>query len=123
MSPLSDQELRDEMKEVVGNPLIRQRQRAVARRMARSRQMRKLPEASVVITNPTHVAVAIRFRRQVDTAPVLLAKGAGHLATDIIARARSYGIPIIEAPPLAPIDLDGDLVRLHEAGGEATGRP
>jgi flagellar biosynthesis protein FlhB len=98
---MSDQELRDEMKEVVGNPLIRQRQRAVARRMARSRQMRKLPEASVVITNPTHVAVAIRFRRQVDTAPVLLAKGAGHLATDIIARARAYGIPIIEAPPLA----------------------
>ena len=98
---MSDQELRDEMKEVVGNPQVRQRQRAIARRMARSRQMRRLPEASVVITNPTHFAVAIRFRRGVDTAPILLAKGIGLLATDIIKQARGYGIPIVEAPPLA----------------------
>jgi flagellar biosynthetic protein FlhB len=69
--------------------------------MARSRQMRRLPEASVVITNPTHVAVAIRFRRGMDAAPILLAKGAGHLAQEIISRARGYGIPIVEAPPLA----------------------
>jgi flagellar biosynthetic protein FlhB len=98
---MSDQDMREEMKEAVGNPQVRQRQRAAARRMARSRQMRRLPEASVVITNPTHVAVAIRFRRGVDAAPVLLAKGAGHLAREIISRARGYGIPIVEAPPLA----------------------
>ena len=98
---MSDQELRDEMKEVVGNPQVRQRQRAIARRMARSRQMRQVPEASVVITNPTHFAVAIRFRRGVDAAPVLLAKGVGLLATEIIKQARSHGIPIVEAPPLA----------------------
>ena len=98
---MSDQELREEMKEVVGNPQVRQRQRAIARRMARSRQMRRLPEASVVITNPTHFAVAIRFRRGIDAAPILLAKGVGFLAADIIRQARGYGIPIVEAPPLA----------------------
>jgi flagellar biosynthetic protein FlhB len=98
---MSDKELRDEMKEVVGNPQVRQRQRAIARRMARSRQMRRVPEASVIITNPTHYAVAIRFRRGVDPAPILLAKGAGFLAADIISRARGCGIPIVEAPPVA----------------------
>ncbi len=98
---MSDQELRDEMKEVVGNPQVRQRQRAIARRMARSRQMRRVPEASVIITNPTHFAVAIRFRRGVDQAPILLAKGVGFLATEIVSQARGLGIPIVEAPPLA----------------------
>jgi len=98
---MSDQELRDEMKEAVGNPHIKQRQRAVARRLARSRQMQRLPEASVVVTNPTHFAVALRFRRGRDAAPVLLAKGADLLALEIIGKARSYGIPIVEAPPLA----------------------
>jgi flagellar biosynthetic protein FlhB len=98
---MSDQDVRDEMKDVVGNPQVKQRQRAIARRMARSRQMRRVPEASVIITNPTHFAVAIRFRRGVDTAPVLLAKGVGLLATEIIRQGQSHGIPIIEAPPLA----------------------
>ena len=69
--------------------------------MARSRQMRRVAEASVIITNPTHFAVAIRFRRGVDAAPVLLAKGVELLATDIISQARSHGVPIVEAPPLA----------------------
>jgi len=98
---MSDQDVRDEMKEVVGNPQVRQRQRAIARRMARSRQMKRVPEATVVITNPTHFAVAIRFRRGVDAAPILLAKGVGLLATNITDTARGHGIPIVEAPPLA----------------------
>ncbi|MBW4024775.1 MAG: flagellar type III secretion system protein FlhB [Proteobacteria bacterium] len=98
---MSDQEMRDEMKDAVGNPQVRQRQRAIARRIARARQMQRVPEASVVITNPTHVAVAIRFRRNVDAAPILLAKGADMLAVEIIKKARSFGIPIVEAPPLA----------------------
>ncbi len=98
---MSDQELRDEMKEVVGNPQVRQRQRAIARRMARARQMRRIPEASVVVTNPTHFAAAIRYRRGQDQAPILLAKGVGLLAAEIIKQARSHGIPIVEAPPLA----------------------
>jgi len=98
---MSDQEIRDEMKEAVGNPQVRQRQRALARRMARARQMRRIPEASVVVTNPTHFAVAIRYRRGQDAAPLLLAKGVGLLAEQILTRARALGIPIVESPPLA----------------------
>jgi flagellar biosynthetic protein FlhB len=89
------------MKEAVGNPQVRQRQRAIARRMARSRQMRRIPEASVVVTNPTHFAVAIRYRRGTDGAPLLLAKGVGLLAQEIVATARGLGIPVVESPPLA----------------------
>jgi flagellar biosynthetic protein FlhB len=98
---MTDNEMRDEMKEAVGNPQVRQRQRALARRMARARQMRRIPEATVVITNPTHFAVAIRYRRGTDAAPLLLAKGVGLLAEQIISRARGHGIPIVEIPPLA----------------------
>jgi flagellar biosynthetic protein FlhB len=98
---MSDSEIRAEMKETVGNPQVRQRQRAIARRMARARQMRRIPEASVVVTNPTHFAIAIRYRRGTDLAPVMLAKGVGLLAEEIISRARGFGIPIVEAPPLA----------------------
>lgn len=98
---MTDNEMRDEMKEAVGNPQVRQRQRAIARRMARSRQMRRIPEASVVVTNPTHFAVAIRYRRGTDGAPLLLAKGVGLLAQEIVATARGLGIPVVESPPLA----------------------
>jgi len=98
---MSDSEIRAEMKDTVGNPQVRQRQRSLARRMARARQMKRLPEASVVVTNPTHFAVAIRYRRGTDLAPVMLAKGVGLLAEEIISRARGHGIPIVEAPPLA----------------------
>jgi len=98
---MTDAEMRNEMKDSVGNPHVKQRQRATARRMARARQMRRVPEASVVVTNPTHYAVAIRYRRGEDNAPVLLAKGVGLLAAEIVSRARGYGIPVVEAPPLA----------------------
>lgn len=98
---MSDEEIRNEMKDSVGNPHVKQRQRAIARRMARSRQMKRIPEASVVVTNPTHYAVAIRYRRGEDNAPVLLAKGVGLLAAEIVSRARGYGIPVVELPPLA----------------------
>lgn len=98
---MTDAEMRNEMKEAVGNPQVRQRQRAIARRLARSRQMRRIPEASVVVTNPTHFAVAIRYRRGADTAPILLAKGVGLLAAEIVSRAHGFGIPVVEAPPLA----------------------
>lgn len=98
---MSDAEMREEMKDAVGNPQVKQRQRTAQRRMARARQMRRLPEASVVVTNPTHIAVALRFRQGLDAAPVLVAKGADLMAAEIVAKARSYGIPIVEAAPLA----------------------
>jgi len=98
---MSDQDMRNEMKDSVGNLHVKQRQRAMARKMARTRQMKRIPEASVVVTNPTHFAVAIRYRRGTDVAPVLLAKGVGMLAAEIVSRARGHGIPVVEAPPLA----------------------
>ncbi|HVE21974.1 MAG TPA: flagellar type III secretion system protein FlhB [Acidocella sp.] len=98
---MSDDEIRNEMKDTVGNPHVKRRQRQLARRMARSRQMKRVPEASVVITNPTHFAVAIRYRRGSDRSPLLLAKGMGLMAEDIIRVAREHGVPIVEAPPLA----------------------
>jgi len=98
---MSDQEMRDEQKEGTGNPQIRQRQRMIARKLARARQMRRIPGASVIVTNPAHFAVAIRYQRGVDRAPLLLAKGTGLLAAEIVSRGRALGIPIVEAPPLA----------------------
>jgi len=98
---MSDAEIREEMKDTAGNPHVKSRQRMLARKMARARQMSKIPEASVIITNPTHYACAIRYRRGADKAPMLLAKGVGILAEEIIAKGRGLGIPVVEAPPLA----------------------
>jgi flagellar biosynthetic protein FlhB len=98
---MSDAEIREESKDAQGNPQIRQRQRQLARKLARARQMRAIPEASVIVTNPSHYACAIRYRRGADRAPVLLAKGVGLLASEIVARGRGHGIPVVEAPPLA----------------------
>lgn len=98
---MSDNEMRDEMKDAAGNPQVRSRQRMLARKLAQARQMRRIPEASVIVTNPTHFAVAIRYRRGVDRAPLLLAKGVGLLASEIVSRGRGLGIPVVEAPPLA----------------------
>lgn len=98
---MSDEDIRQEMKEAVGNPQVKSRQRALAYKMARARQMRRIPEASVVVTNPTHYACAIRYHRKADRAPVLLAKGADLMAAEIVSRARGYGIPVVEFPPLA----------------------
>ena len=98
---MSDTEIREEMKEAAGNPHVKSRQRMLARKMARARQMSRIPEASVIVTNPTHYACAIRYRRGSDKAPMLLAKGVGMLAQDIISRGHGHGIPVVEAPPLA----------------------
>ncbi|WP_297494998.1 flagellar biosynthesis protein FlhB [Acidocella sp.] len=98
---MSDHEIREEMKDSAGNPHVKSRQRGLARKMARARQMSKIPEASVIVTNPTHYACAIRYSRGADTAPMLLAKGVGLVAGEIIAKGRGLGIPIVEAPPLA----------------------
>ena len=98
---MTDEEIRNEMKDSVGNPHVKSRQRQLARRMARSRQLKRVPEASVVVTNPTHFAVAIRYRRGADRAPMLLAKGVGLMAEEITRLAREHGVPIVEAPPLA----------------------
>lgn len=98
---MTDEELREERKEAEGDPHVRARRRAEMRRMARARQIQAVRTASVVLTNPVHFAVAVRFRRHIDAVPVVVAKGADLGIAGVLAEARSWGVPIVEAPPLA----------------------
>lgn len=98
---MTEQEVKDEMKEQEGNPEVKRRIRSLQREMARRRMMVAVPKASVVVTNPTHFAVALRYEEGKDVAPVLLAKGADVVAAKIREIARAHGIPLVEAPPLA----------------------
>lgn len=98
---MSDRELREELKEEEGDPQIRARRRALLRRQARARQVRAVRTASVIVTNPTHYAVAIRYRRDLDPVPMVVAKGTDLTAISLLDEARQWGIPLVEAPPLA----------------------
>jgi flagellar biosynthetic protein FlhB len=94
-------EVRDEHRQSEGNPeaknALRQRQRA----MARKRMMAAVPKATVVVTNPTHYAVALLWDELTMNAPVLVAKGADLIALHIRALAKEHDVPILENPPLA----------------------
>ena len=101
MLKMTKQEVKDEAKMMQGNPEIKQRVRRAQVQMARRRMMQDVARATVVITNPTHYAVALEYRREKMAAPVVLAKGADEIALRIRETARSHGIPIIENKPLA----------------------
>ena len=98
---MSKQEVKDEMKQTEGNPQIKSRIRSIQIQMARRRMMKEVPKADVVITNPTHLAVALKYDRGQMVAPVVVAKGAGVVAEKIKDVARSSQIPIVENKPLA----------------------
>jgi len=98
---MTKQELRDEAKENEGNPEVKGRVRRVQREMARRRMLSDVKRATVVITNPTHFAVALEYKRGSMTAPLVLAKGQDQVALAIRERARKHGIPIVENKPLA----------------------
>ena len=98
---MSKQELRDEAKENEGNPEVKGRVRRVQREMARRRMLSDVKRATVVITNPTHFAVALEYKRGSMTAPLVLAKGQDQVALAIRERARKHGVPIVENKPLA----------------------
>jgi flagellar biosynthetic protein FlhB len=98
---MSKQEIRDENREAMGNPEIKGRIRQIQRAMRRRKVKADLSRATVVITNPTHYAVALEFSFDSMAAPTLLAKGRDLLAAEIREEARWAGIPIIENPPLA----------------------
>jgi flagellar biosynthetic protein FlhB len=98
---MTKQELRDEAKESDGNPEVKGRVRRVQREMARRRMLGDVTRATVVITNPTHFAVALEYKRGSMTAPLVLAKGQDHVAAAIRAQARKHGIPLVENKPLA----------------------
>lgn len=99
---MSREELKQERKEDDGDPHIMAKRRQRAREIAGQRRMlQEVPKASVVITNPTHLAIALRYERGVDAAPVVLAKGQDQFALQIMAKARRHGIPVVERKPVA----------------------
>ncbi len=98
---MSKDELRREHKDEEGDPLIRSRRRRQHREIARGRVAAEVPRADVVVVNPTHLAVALRYRPDEDRAPRVTAKGKGEQADRIRALARENGVPIVENVPLA----------------------
>ena len=100
---MTDQELRDEMKETEGDPQVAARRKQVQRQMATNRINNEVPNADVVVSNPTELAVAIRYDPQATPAPVVLAKGAGAIAQRIRRIALEHGIPVVERKPLAQV--------------------
>jgi flagellar biosynthetic protein FlhB len=95
------QEVKRDRKDTEGSPELKGRIRRIQIEMASRRMLREVPKASVVLVNPTHVAVALRYDSRQMEAPVMVAKGADHLAEKIREIARAYGVPIIRRPELA----------------------
>lgn len=98
---MTKQEVKDEFKNTEGNPEIKGRQRSKMREASQRRMMQDLPTADVVITNPTHLSVAIKYDAEENKAPVVIAKGADYLAMQIREKAKEYHIEIVENKPLA----------------------
>lgn len=98
---MSKQEIKEEYKQMEGDPKIKSKIKETQRRMAQSRMMQQVPHADVVIRNPTHFAVALRYKPEQDPAPVVLAKGMDELALRIVKVAEEHKIVTIENVPLA----------------------
>jgi flagellar biosynthesis protein FlhB len=100
---MSRQDLKEEEKQTEGDPLIKARIRSIQRQMARKRMMAEVPKADVVITNPSHLAVALYYDKDSQGAPQVVAKGAGFVAERIKEIARKYHVPVLENKPLARV--------------------
>lgn len=98
---MTKQEVKDEYKQTEGNPEIKGRIRRIQRQMALSRMIQKVPEADVIVRNPTHVAVALKYDPKRHGAPVVLAKGQDELALRIVKAGEENGVFMIENKPLA----------------------
>lgn len=98
---MSKEEVKEEHKESEGDPLVKARIRTVQRQIARQRMMQEVPEADFVVTNPTHLAVAVKYDRSKSSAPTVVAKGAGLIAEKIKEIARENDVQIIENKVLA----------------------
>ena len=98
---MTRQEVKRERKDIDGSPEVRSRMRRLQIEMSRTRMLREVPKASVVLVNPTHFAVALRYDAKTMDAPVMVAKGADLMAEKIREVARAYGVPVIRKPELA----------------------
>jgi flagellar biosynthetic protein FlhB len=98
---MTKQEIKEESKAQEGDPHIKARIRSIMREMARKRMMQDVPKATVVVTNPTHLAIALVYRREEMVAPQVVAKGAGYVAERIKVMAQDHAIPLVENKPLA----------------------
>jgi flagellar biosynthetic protein FlhB len=139
---MSRQEMKDEMKQTDGDPHVKARLRQLRMERTRKRMMAKVPEATVVVTNPTHFAVALKYVRDEMEAPIVVAKGADFIAARIREIAGEHDVPIVENPPLARAlyatceidqtirsehykavaEIIGYVMRLKPASGAARGR-
>lgn len=124
---MSRQEVKDEYKQTEGDPHVKARIRKLRAERAQQRMMSKVPEADVVITNPTHYAVALTYKMEDMQAPVLVAKGVDSLAFRIREVAEEHDVPIVENPPLAralyaAVELDEEIpVEHYQAVAEVIG--
>lgn len=108
---MTKQEIKEEYKQTEGDPMIKARVRSLQREMARKRMMAEVPKADVVITNPTHFAVALKYETGKMAAPIVIAKGTDNVALKIREIAKEAGVPVVENPPLAQ-----SLYKLVEIG-------
>ena len=98
---MTKQEVKEELKHREGDPVVKARIKKVQFEMAQRRMMTDVPGADVVVTNPTHLAIALKFDTENMEAPQVVAKGAGHIAERIKEIAREYDVPVMEQKPLA----------------------
>jgi flagellar biosynthesis protein FlhB len=98
---MSKQEVKDENRQAMGDPNIKMAQRAMARRLLQKQMLADVPQADVIVTNPTHYAVALKYERGVDAAPVVLAKGQNLFAQRIKAIGAKFEVPTVENKPVA----------------------
>ncbi|RAP31223.1 flagellar biosynthesis protein FlhB [Candidatus Marinamargulisbacteria bacterium SCGC AG-414-C22] len=107
---MSKKEIKDEYKRLEGDPLIKQRQREAQRQMSMGRQMGAVPDSDVVVTNPIHYAIALKYKPNEMKAPKVLAIGQRLVAKEIVKIAEEHMIPIVENPPLARKLFDSTIV-------------
>lgn len=98
---MTKEEAKRELKEKEGNPEIKQRIRTIQREMAQKRMMEKVPRADVIVTNPTHISIALKYDSKNMVSPEVIAKGADHIALKIREIAKANNIPLVENVPLA----------------------
>ena len=98
---MTKEEVKEEFKQMEGDPKVKGKIRSIQQSMARSRMMQAVPDADVIIRNPTHFAVALKYDIDRDNAPIVIAKGQDHIALKIVEIGEQHGVKILENKPLA----------------------